>query len=165
MSGGASLRPSVRERCERASWAAVSAEALRRVGTGASLRGKEGVTVRWGVVDGAGFAAVVVVVAGLAAADVLVDGLAAVVEVVAAAFGGVGDHAARSEDEEKPRGGMRYANWGDREVDDVNRAEKPLRACDVAIVRMYTCLVSHAIEGDSRTSLARSHALLRSELT
>jgi hypothetical protein len=129
------------------------------------LRGKEGVTVRWGVVDSAGFAAVVVVVAGFAAADVLVDGLAAVVEVVAAAFGGVGDHAPRSEDEEKLRGGMRYANWGDREVDDVDRAEKPLRACDVAIVRMYTCLVSHAMEGDSRTSLARSHALLRSELT
>jgi hypothetical protein len=42
-SGGASDRPSVRERWERAS---DSALLLRYVGTGGSLAGKEGVTVR-----------------------------------------------------------------------------------------------------------------------
>lgn len=90
--GGASSKPSVRERCERASEAAESTVALREVGTGGSLAGKEGVTVRWevdvveaaGLADAAGLAVVVVVL------------------VVAAAFAGVA-HAARRAEDEKPR--------------------------------------------------------------
>jgi hypothetical protein len=81
-SGGASLRPSVRDRCFWALAAADSAVVLRDVGTGGSLAGNWGVTVRCGM-D---------VVAGLGADEVVVVGLAVVDEVVvlcAAALGAV----------------------------------------------------------------------------
>lgn len=103
MLGGASDRPSVRERWERASEAAESAVLLRFVGIGGSLAGKEGVTVRCTVVDVdvAGLAAVVVVVVeGFAGVADDVAGFGVVVEVVAAAFGAVA-HAARIEEDEK----------------------------------------------------------------
>jgi hypothetical protein len=118
--GGASDRPSVRERLERASEAADSAVVLRHVGTGGSLAGNEGVTVRCTVVDieAAGLAGAVVVVvegfAGVADGDV---GFAAV-EVVAAALGVVGVQAARRADEVKLR----------------RSREKPLRAGFVAML-------------------------------
>jgi hypothetical protein len=96
VSGGASSRPSVRERCERASVAADSAVALRFVGTGGSLAGKEGVTVRVGL-EVVGRANEAVDVVGLVVV-VVVD----VVDVVAAALG-LDSHAARGEDSAKLR--------------------------------------------------------------
>lgn len=103
ISGGASSRPSVRERCKRASLAALSAVALRFVGTGGSLAGKEGTTVRVGLeVDGGNL----VLPDGAEDLAVVVEGLVVVVvvdvEIVAAAFG-VGAHAAREEDIAKLR--------------------------------------------------------------
>jgi hypothetical protein len=105
MSGGASERPSVRERWERASEAADSAVTARFVGMGGSVAGKEGRTVRCTVVDvvPAGLAGVVgVVVEGLAGVADDVVGFAVVVVVAAAAFGVVA-HAARIEEDEKLR--------------------------------------------------------------
>jgi hypothetical protein len=84
----------VSERCERASVAAVSAEALRLVGTGGSLAGKEGTTVRCGA---AGLAGVVVLEAAGFAGVVEVD-----VDAVGAAFG-VLAHAARIDEDAKLR--------------------------------------------------------------
>jgi hypothetical protein len=75
---------------------------LRSVGTGGSLAGNEGVTVRWAVEDGVGLAVDVAAVAGF---EVVVEGVVvvfAVVVVVAAAFGVVA-HAARTEDDVKLR--------------------------------------------------------------
>jgi hypothetical protein len=106
-SGGASDRPSVSERFERASAAAESAELLRHVGTGGSLAANEGTTVRCTVVDAdaTGFAGVVaVVVAGFAGVADGVIGFAAVAAVViAAAFGAVAVHAGRYAEDEKLR--------------------------------------------------------------
>src|SRR5690349_21051981 len=90
-SGGASESPSVRERWDWAAAAAESAVALRVVGTGGSLAGICGVTVRCeldAVLEDTGFA-------------VEVDDFAA------AAFGGVA-YAARISDEEKSRQRVLY---------------------------------------------------------
>ena len=76
-SGGASDSPSVSERCFWAAVAAVSAVLLRVVGTGGSLAGNWGSTVRCGVAVVAGFDAVDVVVVGFAAVEVLVVVVAA----------------------------------------------------------------------------------------
>jgi hypothetical protein len=131
-SGGASDRPSVRERWKRASTAAVSAVLLRCVGTGGSVAGNEGLTVRWAVadcaapaevVDDAGFAGVVVVpVAGFA-----------VVVVVGAALDGV-THAARLAEDEMVRCDIRYAQGAALDEEAEMRAEKPLLADDRAIL-------------------------------
>lgn len=119
MEGGASARPSVRERWERASESTVE---VREVGTGGSVAGKEGRTVRWGVdgVEAAGLAGVL---------DVVAAGLAGVVLVlvVAAAFAGVA-HAARRVDVAKVRVVIRYADDVALDDDDDTRAEKPLLA-------------------------------------
>jgi hypothetical protein len=132
VSGGASSRPSVRERSERASVAADSAVVLRAVGTGGALAGKEGVTVRCDVEDdAAGLAAVPEAVAGFAVVEVAVE-----VEAAAAALG-VGAHAARTVDDAKLRCGIRWVIGADLEEGDaVRSAETPLRADDVAIVRV-----------------------------
>ena len=118
VSGGASSRPSVRERCERASVAADSAVALRFVGT-RSPSAEEGTTVRVGLE----------VVGRDVAADA-VDGFAVVVVVdvvvVAAAFGVVA-HAARVEQDTKLRLCIRYATGADLEHEAARSADTPLR--------------------------------------
>jgi hypothetical protein len=114
--------------------AADSAVELREVGTGGSLAGKEGTTVRAGVGE--------LCAAGLGAAEgeVEVAGFAVVVvldvEVVAAAFGVLpgGIHAVRAVEEEKLWCCIRYARGADLEDEAEMRAETPLRAVFDAIV-------------------------------
>lgn len=130
-SGGASDKPSVKERWERASAAADSAVLFRYVGTGGSAAGNEGLTTRWAVdealeadvVEDAGFAAVAVVpVAGFV-----------VVVVVGAALDGV-THAARLVEDEMVRWDIRYAVGAALDGDAEMRAEKPLLADDIAML-------------------------------
>lgn len=134
----------MRERCERAATAADSAELFRVVGTGGSLAGNCGVTVRGGVVVVAGFTAVavVVVVAGFAALDVVVvapedAGFAAELEVlVVAAALGVVAYAAQMRDEEKLQCCIRCGSCAALGEEAVRRADMPLRARIAAIMRV-----------------------------
>jgi hypothetical protein len=137
ISGGASERPSVSERLERASLAAASAELLRWVGTGGSVAGKDGVTVRWAAAAAARADVVVDEAAGFAGAavvDAVVEGLAVEVVVAGAALA-EDTQAVRDAVEEMLRCDIRYAEGAARDdADAVRRAEKPLRADVVAIV-------------------------------
>jgi hypothetical protein len=131
-SGGASDSPSVSERCCRAADAAVSAVLLRVVGTGASLAGNWGSTVRCGVDVVAGLGAVAVEVGGLVAVEVLV--------VVVGAGLGVVAYAAKMRDEEKLRCCIRVPIvevLGD-EAD--SRTATPLRVGVAAIVDVLGCV-------------------------
>jgi hypothetical protein len=121
------------------------------VGTGGSLAGNEGTTVRCGVAAGrAAGGGVVVAVAGLAGvADVVEEdaGLAAVVDVVeavvgfaavvvvAAAFGAGLAHAEQTDVDEMLRCDIRYADGAALDDDDAERrAMKLLRADVVAML-------------------------------
>lgn len=128
-SGGASESPSVRERCLRAADAAVSAVALRVVGTGGSFATNWGWTVRCGVAVVAGFGAVDVVVVGFAAVEVPV----VLVVLVAAGLGAVAC-AAKMWDEEKLRCCIRLAIGVVLDDEAESRADTPLRAGVAAIV-------------------------------
>ena len=103
---------------------------MRVVGTGGSLAGNEGRTVRCDV-------AVDDVVAGLGTADVALAGFAAEVVVVvdvATALGAGVAYAARMQDEEKLRCDVRNANGDSLEAETVNRVATPLRAGATAIL-------------------------------
>ena len=128
ISAGASLSPSVSERWPEV---AAAAEALRAVGTGGSLAGKEGTTVL-GAAGAAGAeglyveaVVVVVVVAGFA---MVVAGFAVVAVVVdaACALGGLAQAAQMLEDEK-----LRY----DVHVrEELSSRKAPLRAGVATIV-------------------------------
>lgn len=123
--GGASERPSVRERWERACEVRVSRWAVRVVGMGGSFAGIWGVTVRCWVVVGdevEGFEAVEVVDVGFDA-----------VEVVAAALGAVA-YAARRVEVEKVRCDGWRAIGAALKDEALRKAEKPLRAGTVAMM-------------------------------
>lgn len=137
-SGGESERPSVRDRWARASFARVSSEALRVVGTGASFAGYWGTTVRMGVA--------VLVVDEVAAAGF------AVVDVLAV--------AARAVWDEKVRWDVCRARDEDREDDDESRAEKPLRTGRAAIVWDVGSGVQLIVFDESGTLPTRSHDLI-----
>lgn len=155
MDGGASERPSVSERWERASEAAVSAVEEREVGTGGSVAGKEGRTVRWavdGVEEGDGFGAVLLVDAA---------GLAGVVFVlvVAAAFAGVA-HAERRVDVANVRCDNLCADDDALDDDDDTKAEKPLLADAIVMVRTANCMqkyVARRCEDLGDIASTRSH--------
>lgn len=140
MSAGASLRPSVNERCERACEVRVSTDAVRVVGTGGSLAGIWGMTVLCGIE----LAVEVVVGAGLATVEVA--GFTTVEDAgvddadgdVAAALGAVDVHAAWLREVDRPRCDIRCANGADLDCDEDSRAEKPLRTGVVAIVGGYS---------------------------
>ena len=126
ISAGASLSPSVSERWPEV---AAAAEALRAVGTGGSLAGKEGTTVL-GAAGAAGAeglyveaVVVVVVVAGFA---MVVAGFAVVAVVVdaACALGGLAQAAQMLEDEK-----LRYDVR-----EELSSRKAPLRAGVAAIV-------------------------------
>jgi hypothetical protein len=139
MLGGASARPAVRERWERASMAADSADWLREVGIGGSLAGKEGTTVRWGVADDEDVdvdvevAGLEMVFDGLDAVEEAVEGFAAVDDVVVAGLGAVA-YAVRIVDEEKVRDVSREAMGAALGDEAERRAEKPLQAGVAAIL-------------------------------
>jgi hypothetical protein len=122
------------------------------------LAGKEGVTVLWGagaaglgadaelVEEAAGFAVVVVVE--------VVAGFAGVVVVAAAALGVV-VHAARIEEDAKPREDFRYAEGADLDDEAVIRAEKPLRAEFVAMMVYVIGVIE--VETNCNNASTRSH--------
>lgn len=109
----------------------VSREWVRVVGTGGSLAGNDGITVRCWVVVDEGFAAVVVA----EVAEVVDAGFAgfAAVAVAAAAFGVVAI-AVRTAEEEKLQCAVRYAMGAALDDEADKSAEKPLRAGIAAIV-------------------------------
>ena len=103
---------------------------MRVVGTGGSLAGNDGRTVRCGV-------AVDDVVAGRGAVDVALAGFAAEVVVVvdvATVLGAGVAYAARMQDEEKLRCDVRYADVDALEAEAENRVTTPLRAGAIAIL-------------------------------
>lgn len=135
MSAGASLRPSVRERCARACEARLSAEALRVVGTGGSLAVENcGATVLCGVADDVDE----VVVEGFAVLDVVVVFVAVDEVVAAAALGVVVDHAGRIRVVDRPRCAVRGAPMVHPGCADEIRTEMPLRTGVVAMIAMYS---------------------------
>lgn len=125
VSGGASSRPSVKERWARASFARDSAVLVRVVGIGGSLAGMVGVTVLWAVAPVV-FAAVIALAAAARGADV---------------------NAPRAGEVEKRWRDIRYADGValDAAVDD-KRAGNTLRAgidaigLKIAVIQRDTCV-------------------------